>query len=191
MKLRSRGLVVMSLLLPILMAMGCPRAKESPHVTSHVTISPDEPSPVATGKAASDIRLRLADRATLDAVLEDHRGKVVVVDFWATWCGPCVRQFPHTVEISQQYDPAHLAVISVSMDEPDSREKVLSFLQEQGANFDNLISQYGVGLEGFDAFEIEDGAIPFYKIYDRTGELRHSTHDGEEVETLIQQLLNE
>lgn len=191
MKLRSRDLVVLSLLLPILMAMGCPGAKESPHVTSHVTTSPDEPSPVATGQAASDIRLRLADRATLDAVLEDHRGKVVVVDFWATWCGPCVRQFPHTVEISQQYDPSHLAVISVSMDEPDSREKVLSFLQEQGANFDNLISQYGVGLEGFDAFEIDDGAIPFYQLYDRTGELRHSTHDGEQVESLIQQLLNE
>jgi thiol-disulfide isomerase/thioredoxin len=140
---------------------------------------------------ASAIRLRLADRAAYDALLESHRGKVVVADFWATWCPPCVSQFPHTVELSRRYVGTEFAVISVSMDEPEDQEKVLRFLREQGATFDNLISQYGVGEAGFTAFEIEGGAVPHYKVYDREGRLRHTTNSGSELEPLIEDLLDE
>ena len=59
------------------------------------------------------------DRAGYDAAIAKHRGKVVLVDFWATWCLPCVEQLPHTLELGQQMADRGLAVVTVSCDEPD------------------------------------------------------------------------
>jgi thiol-disulfide isomerase/thioredoxin len=140
---------------------------------------------------AQDISLEIAGREDYDALIAAHAGKVVVVDFWATWCGPCVEQFPHTVQLSRKFDPAEVAVVSVSMDEPSDQESVQAFLQDAGAEFENLISKYGVGQEGFEAFEITDGAIPHYKVYDQAGELRRAASSNEGLEELIQQLLDE
>ena len=136
------------------------------------------------------ITLQVTDRPAYDKLIATHRDKVVLVDFWATWCEPCVNQFPRTVELSKTSSRSKLAVISVSMDEPDDREKVLKFLQNAGAMFDNLISEYGVGQKGFEAFEIPEG-VPHYKIYDHLGTLRHTTENSEEIHKLIEQLFTE
>lgn len=138
-----------------------------------------------------NITVRIADRVAYDELIASHQGEVILADFWATWCGPCVEQFPHSVELSKKYDPAELAVVSVSMDEPADQEKVLAFLREHGAAFDNLLSEYGVGEKGFDAFEIGDGGVPHYKVYDRTGKLRHTANSNEELDQFIAQLLHE
>ena len=137
------------------------------------------------------ITATLATRAVYDELLSQQRGKVVLVDFWATWCPPCMEQFSHTVELSKSADPTQLAVISVSMDQPEDRQSVETFLQDAGAEFDHLISSYGIGQEGFEAFEITDGSIPHYKIYDRTGKLRHAAGSNENLEEILQQLLLE
>ena len=121
---------------------------------------------------ASQVSLSVADGAVYRQVLERHKGKVVLVDFWATWCGPCLQQFPHTVQLSREQRQRGLAVVSVSMDDPADEAKVRKFLQEQGAEFDNLLGKYGVGSEFAEAFEIR-GEVPFYKLYDRSGRLRY------------------
>ena len=95
------------------------------------------------------------------------------------------------MEVSNQADPSKLAVVSVSMDEPEDEQKVLAFLQSQGAKFDNLISSYGVGQEGFSAFEITDGSIPHYKVYDRRGELQHTANDNASLEDVLAELLTD
>jgi thiol-disulfide isomerase/thioredoxin len=140
---------------------------------------------------ATSVEVSVGDRAALDALLAKHKGKVILVDFWATWCPPCVKEFPHTVEVGRTSDPSKLAVITVSMDEPDDEEKVLQFLYEREATFDNMISKYGVGQEGFEAFELGDGGVPHYKIYDRAGELRHTANSNKDLDQVIQKLLNE
>jgi thiol-disulfide isomerase/thioredoxin len=140
---------------------------------------------------SENVTVTIADRAAFDEVVAKHKGKVVLVDYWATWCAACMQEFPHTVELSKKSDPTQLAVVSVSMDEPEDEQLVLKFLQSQVAAFDNLISTYGVGQKGFEAFEITDGAIPHYKVYDHTGALRHSTNSNEDIEQVIEQLLKE
>ena len=154
----------------------------------------DQPSQATIASSAADregITVTPVDRAGYDDVLESHQGKIVLVDFWATWCPSCVEEFAHTVAIGRNADPAELVVVSVSMDEPEDEAKVLKFLQRQTATFDNLLSTYGVGQEGFAAFELADGSIPHYKIYDRSGVLRQTADTNEDVDEILAKLLAE
>jgi thiol-disulfide isomerase/thioredoxin len=61
--------------------------------------------------------------------MEDHRGQVVLVNYWATWCGPCREEMPGLVRLSEELGPEGLAVVGVSIDE-GSREKVQQFVEE-------------------------------------------------------------
>lgn len=121
---------------------------------------------------AHDISVRVANIDEYRATLAKHRGKVVLVDFWATWCPSCVEQYPHTVELHRKYAERGLAVVSVSLDEPEAEPQVQEFLRRNGASFDNLLSAYGGGVKAIDAFGLS-GAVPCYRVYDRSGELRH------------------
>ena len=122
--------------------------------------------------APTAIIVRVAGVDEYRSTLSKLRGKVVLVDFWATWCPSCVEQFPQTVETYRNYADRGLAVISVSLDDPEDEAKVRAFLIDKGARFDNLLSKYGNGVEAMEAFGLS-GAVPCYKVYDRSGELRH------------------
>ena len=61
--------------------------------------------------------------------LSDYAGKVVVLDFWATWCGPCKTSIPWLIDLSKKYKADGLAVIGISMDE-DGWEVVRPFVEE-------------------------------------------------------------
>ena len=121
---------------------------------------------------AADVNLTVGDEKTLAEMIAKQKGKVVFVDYWATWCPPCVEYFPHTVELSDKYRDQGLATIAVTFDTLDETDKVRAFLAEKGARFENLISQYdGAGTEANTAFEIEQ--VPHFRLYDRHGKLRH------------------
>lgn len=151
--------------------------------------------------AASDVRLATVDRSAYDAALKKHEGKVVLVDFWATWCGPCKEQFPHSVELAKHHQELGLSVVSVSFDDEDNRDAVVEFLKGQGGPLTHLLSSYGAGVESFDNFAIEGGAVPFYKLYDRQGKLRYQfcgnaeglkdVLDVKELDTKLVELLRE
>jgi thiol-disulfide isomerase/thioredoxin len=112
----------------------------------------------------------MTDAAGLQEVLDKHRGKVVLVDFWATWCGPCMEQFPHTVELAEKLRERGLSVVSVSMNSPSAEPQVREFLEKQGAGFDNLLSSYGSPVTATQEFGLP-GPVPCYRVYDREGKL--------------------
>lgn len=128
--------------------------------------------------AAEQVAIRDIDAPGLARTLERHRGEVVLVDFWATWCGPCVALFPHTVELHEQFRGRGLAVITVSLDDPANRSAVRAFLASRGAGMENYLSTYGVGSAAFEAFGIDDGAIPCVRLYDRRGKLHRTFAAG-------------
>ena len=82
-----------------------------------------------------------------------------------------MEQFPHTVEMHHKYAPQGLAVVSMSFDDESSKPDALAFLTAKGATFENRISKYGSDPKSFDVFDIDGGAVPHYKLYDRDGKL--------------------
>ena len=122
-------------------------------------------------KAEGKVTLKVVTPQQYQQVIKQHRGKVVVVDFWATWCIPCVKEFPHTVQWHRELAGDGLVVVSMSMDDPENKDEALKFLQKQNATFTNLLSSLGGEEEGMEAFDIEGGAVPHFKIYGRDGKI--------------------
>ena len=114
----------------------------------------------------------------LEKVASRKDAKLVVVDAWATWCGPCMKNFPHLVEMHAKYADKGMAAISLSLDDADKPQKVAAataFLKEQKAVFTNLILEDKID----DSFEkLNIGAIPAVFLYTPDGkELKRFTLD--------------
>jgi len=76
--------------------------------------------------------------------LSDLRGKAVLLNFWATWCGPCKIEMPWFVELQNQYGREGLQVVGVAMDDA-SKEDIAKFAKEMGVNYPILIGKESVG----------------------------------------------
>lgn len=140
-----------------------------------------EPSETTATVSPAEVALKTADRAEFDETLAGLKGKVVLVDYWATWCTPCVEQFPHTVAKANELADREFAAVSVSLDDPGDPEPILEFLRGENAGLvQNLVSAHGAAPESYEAFELKGGP-PWYQLYDRKGELKYVFCDAPEA----------
>lgn len=133
-------------------------------VQSGASRVPDAPAPAAT--VADSAESSFPPIKKLDGVLLDNaslNGKVVVVNFWATWCVPCVQEIPGFNKVHREYGSKGVVVLGVSMDE-EGAERVQPFLKKHPMDYtvalgsDALSKQYGL-----------DGPLPVTVVFDRTG----------------------
>jgi thiol-disulfide isomerase/thioredoxin len=124
------------------------------------------------------------------AQLSDYKGKVVVLDFYATWCEPCRAETPRLVELQRQYAAQGLQVIGLNVGGADDREQVPAYAKEFGI-------QYPLA---FPDDELADGYlgnnqnIPQAFVFDRSGNLLkrfvgYSEQGGQELESLVKTAL--
>jgi thiol-disulfide isomerase/thioredoxin len=102
----------------------------------------------ATGTATFDFVLK--DQNNQPVKLADYKGKVVIVNFWATWCGPCKVEIPDFVKLYADYKDKGLVIVGISID--DSPEQLQSFMREFKMNYPVVQMRP----------EVEDAWGPFY-----------------------------
>jgi thiol-disulfide isomerase/thioredoxin len=93
---------------------------------------------------APDFTLQSLDGKSMR--LSDLRGKAVLLNFWATWCGPCKVEMPWFVELQKQYGAQGLQIVGVAMDDA-SKEDIAKFAKDMGVNYPILIGKESVGDE--------------------------------------------
>ena len=108
-----RAPVRLCVLMRRLTLVGCSAEKPAP--TAKAAGSQMAVDAAPNDVAAPAIELSVVDKAGFQKAIDAHRGKVVLVDYWATWCGPCVKQFPHTVELWHKYRDRGLDVIGAKL----------------------------------------------------------------------------
>ena len=91
---------------------------------------------------APDFSLESLDGSSIR--LSDLKGKAVLLNFWATWCGPCKVEMPWFVELQKQYGPQGLQIVGVAMDDA-SKEDIAKFAKEMGVNYPILLGKEAVG----------------------------------------------
>jgi len=141
-------------------------------------------------KAAKDRKpapeFSLADAGGKTVKLSDFKGKVVLLDFWATWCGPCKIEIPWFVEFQRKYKDQGFSVVGVSMDE-GGWGTVRPFVEEHKMNYPVVIGTDQTA-EEFGGVEV----LPTTFVIDRQGRIV-ATHQGltskDEIEDAIKALL--
>jgi len=91
---------------------------------------------------APDFSLESLDGKTMR--LSDFRGKAVLLNFWATWCGPCKIEMPWFVDLQQKYASQGLQIVGVAMDDA-SKEDIAKFAKDMGVNYPVLLGKEAVG----------------------------------------------
>ncbi len=128
------------------------------------------------------------------AILAQQNHKVVVANFWATWCVPCREEFPELVKLYHKYQKQGLVVLTFSIDDEDALEQVKKFLKEQKADFPAYLVQINDQEKFIDTIDKDwPGSIPTTFIYDQKGKMTKrliGAHELAEFEKEIKPVLN-
>ena len=109
--------------------------------------------------------MRLPDLEGALQSIDQWRGRVVVVNFWATWCAPCREEIPIFVKLQDKYRDRGLQFVGIAVDQP---EKVRPYAAEMGMNFPILIGGAGV-LDVTRALGNRAGVLPYTVVLSRDG----------------------
>jgi thiol-disulfide isomerase/thioredoxin len=115
------------------------------------------------------------------------KGKVLLIDFWATWCGPCVKEMPNVKEVYDKYHGKGFEIVGISLDQ--SRDRLDKYIESNKITW----PQYFDGKWWKNDVAVRYGvqSIPTTILVDRSGKIRYKSLRGKQLETAVQQLVAE
>lgn len=128
-------------------------------------------APETARKAAPDFELK--DLAGKRVKLSSLAGKTVLINFWATWCGPCILELPHLDKLAKEFGDKGLTVLAISTDGPQTQAQVRSLVKREKLSMPILLDPDG---KVFSALNPR-GTNPFTLILDKSGKIAES-HEG-------------
>jgi thiol-disulfide isomerase/thioredoxin len=122
-----------------------------------------------------EIGLENLDVPGIEQLKENRSEKLRLINVWATWCGPCIIEYPELVKLQRMYGARAFEFISLSADDPDNRSDVLAFLESKHSAVTNYIFTGGDKYTLIEAVDPEwDGALPYTLLIEPGGKIIYS-----------------
>lgn len=153
-----------------------------------VSCSSKAPSPDLAAKPAAGLSITPATGVEIMQAIQNTQANATLVNVWATWCQPCVEEFPDIMKLHHTYKDQGLRIVFISADfEPKAAE---TFLKNQGVDFPTFFKS-GKDMAFIDALDPAwSGAIPASWVYDGKGEKRHFWEGKVSYETFEEKVLS-
>ena len=137
------------------------------------------------GKKAIDFNVK--DLNGNDLSLKKYRGKVILLDFWAVWCGPCIAEMPNVKQVYDKYKDANFQIVGISLDQ--SRDRLVGYLEKERITWPQFFDGNGwrnqvAGMYGINS-------IPRMYLIDGTGVVRKANVRGRALEPAVAELIRE
>lgn len=144
-------------------------------------------------QAADEVKIEKVSLEGLSKAIATHKGKIVVIDIWATFCAPCKEKFPHMVELHNKLKDKGVVFVSLSVDEPADIANALDFLKSKKAFFPNYLLDDTDKNKADWEEKFATQSPPIVHIYDRSG-IKVKTMEGKkqlaEMDKFLEDLVN-
>jgi thiol-disulfide isomerase/thioredoxin len=139
----------------------------------------------AAGLVAAQQPLAPMDESAYRRLIAAGKGRVILVDFWATWCDPCRAEMPHLAGLAARYRARGFDLVTVSCDEPEQEAGAAGFLEKNGAPLPRYIKRATSDEKFINSVDPHwSGALPALFLYDRQGRLVKSFIGATEMTAL-------
>ncbi|MBP3789178.1 MAG: AhpC/TSA family protein [Prevotella sp.] len=139
----------------------------------------------AEGQTIPDFTMLTPENSDLSVMSEVKRNKLTILDFWASWCGPCRNEMPFMVELYKKYHEKGLGIVGISLDE--SKESWVNAIKELGILWPQMSDLGGWQSEGARLFQVN--SIPFIVVVDQQGKILKKGLRGNDLEEFIEEQL--